>query len=358
MICNPRLKLLSYPLCLLVPLLVPLGVTAGTYWLSPILVFGVLPMLGLVVGHDHTLPVVGLRTSRVVVAYLHALPRLYGLVWAATVAWSAHHAALNALTTAEWVGLVVSVGISSAVAVCTAHELLHRRFRPDVGIARLMTAGCFYGHMVVEHLHHHATLGTADYGATAPRGVSAYKFAFLDFGRAFVTAWNVERGRLARCRLRWWHHKVSQDYGLAGGFLVTFGLLWGGAGLLLFVGQAAFAIFSFEVITYVHHYGLIRADDEPTGAHHAWAHHCWITNCLTFNNTFHSDHHLRPWTPYYELHAMHGAPHLPASYFAMFVVALVPPLWFKLMHPRLDAFEDARKRASAMPQWLAAEHCT
>ena len=79
-----------------------------------------------------------------------------------------------------------------------------------------MTAGCFYGHMVVEHLHHHATLGTPEYGATAPRGTSAYRFAFSDFGRAFTTAWNVERARLQRLHLRWWHHKVLQDYTLAG----------------------------------------------------------------------------------------------------------------------------------------------
>jgi alkane 1-monooxygenase len=357
MMQDPRLKLVSYSLCLVVPLLAPLGVAAGTYWLSPMIVFGVVPVLGLLLGNDHTLPVVGLRASRVIVAYLRMLPRLYGLVWAATVAWSAHHAARTILSIGEFAGLVLSVGISSAIAVCTAHELLHRRFRPDAGLARLMTAGCFYGHMVVEHLHHHATLGTADYGATARRGTSAYKFAFSDFGRAFVSACKVERARLVRCHLPWWHHKVLQDYAVAGSFLVAFVLLWGDAGVLVFVGQAAFAIFSFEVITYVHHYGLVRADDELAGPEHAWAHHCWITNCLTFNNTFHSDHHLRPWTPYYELHAMRGVPHLPASYFTMFAVALIPSLWFKLMHPRLDAFQESRTGQGARPGWIASDRC-
>jgi alkane 1-monooxygenase len=357
MMQNAYLKLVSYPLCLLVPLLVPLGATAGTYWLSPIIVFGVLPVLGILVGQDHTLPVMGLRTSRLVVAYLRALPRVYGIVWLVTLAWSARHAAQTTLSAAEFAGLVLSIGISSAIAVCTAHELLHRRSRPDLGMARLMTAGCFYGHMFVEHLHHHAALGAPEYGATAPRGTSAYTFAFSDVGRAFVTAWRVERARLQRSHLLWLHHKVLQDYALAVMFLLAFGLLWGGAGVLLFLGQAAFAVFSFEVITYVHHYGLVRADDERAGPEHAWAHHCWITNCLTFNNTFHSDHHLRPWTPYYELHAMHGAPRLPASYFTMFAVALVPPLWFKLIHPRLDALQEARRGESAMPEWLAADQC-
>ena len=91
---------------------------------------------------------------------------------------------------------------------------------------------------------------------------------------------------------------------------------------------------------------------------HAWAHHCWITNCLTFNNTFHSDHHLRPRTPYYELHAMHGAARLPASYFTMFCVALVPPLWFTLINPRLDALMQAMSSAASdLPEWLRTQRC-
>ena len=118
-----------------------------------------------------------------------------------------------------------------------------------------------------------------------------------------------------------------------------------------------FAVWCFEVITYVHHYGLVRAEDEEPGSGHAWAHHCWITNCLSFNNTFHSDHHLRPWTPYYELHAMAGAPRLPASYFTMFCVALVPPLWYRLMNPRLDALQGARVTRGEVPPELRVEHC-
>ena len=149
--------------------------------------------------------------------------------------------------------------------------------------------------------------------------------------------------------------RVVQDYALALGLTFTFASL-GRDALLLFAGQAVFALYCFEVITYVHHYGLVRGQGEEPGPEHAWAHHCWITNCLTFNNTFHSDHHLRPRTPYYELHAMHGAPHLPASYFTMFCVALVPPLWRALMDPRLDAVATARRFPGAA-DGLQAHRC-
>lgn len=357
MMRSPHLKLASYPLCLTVPALVPLAGSAGMYWLAPVIMFGALPVLGLIVGQDHALPLTTIRRSRLLRAYLLWLPRLYAFTWAAAVLWSVDHAHRTVLTAPDLTGLILSVGIVSAMAICTAHELLHRRSRFDVGLARLMTAGCFYGHMVVEHLHHHATVGTPEYGGTARRGTSAYRFALSDFGRAFFTAWRVEVARIRRTRAGWWANRVLQDYATAFLLVLVCAVLWGRGGVTVFVGQAVFAVFAFEVITYVHHYGLERSSDEAPGAQHAWAHHCWITNCLTFNNTFHSDHHLRPWTPYYELHAMHGAPRLPASYFTMFAVALVPPLWFKLIHPRLDALEESRRASTAMPEWLAAEQC-
>ncbi len=81
-------------------------------------------------------------------------------------------------------------------------------------------------------------------------------------------------------------------------------------------------------------------------------------NCLTFNKTFQSDHHLRPGIPYYELHAMYGAPRLPASYFTMFCVALVPPLWRLLIDCRLDALAEMRRaRNFELSDCLRVEHC-
>jgi len=47
---------------------------------------------------------------------------------------------------------------------------------------------------------------------------------------------------------------------------------------------------------------------------------------------------------------------VPASYFSMFCVALVPPLWRILMDPRLDALAQARSSVSReLPEWLRAE---
>ena len=357
MTASSAAKLAGYPLVLGMPLLAPLGIWLGFPWLSPIVVFGLFPVLGVLVGEDRSLPIVGLRRSRALVAYLEFLPRIYALVWMATLTWAAIYVARTDLSAAALAGLTLSVCIGSAVAIPTAHELMHRRSQFDVLLARLMAAVCLYGHMLVEHFHHHATVGDIAAGETAPRGSSIYWFAPNDFLQGLRNAWAVETARRRRKGLPIWKNRVLQDYTLAFALALVFLAGFGPAGLILFIGQAVFAVFVFETITYVHHYGLVRSEAEEAGPQHAWAHHCWITNCLTFNNTFHSDHHLRPQTPYYELHAMYGAPRLPASYFTMFCVALVPPLWRRLMDRRLDVLAETRRSGSELPEWLRAAQC-
>jgi alkane 1-monooxygenase len=45
--------------------------------------------------------------------------------------------------------------------------------------------------------------------------------------------------------------------------------------------------------------------------------------------------------PYQTLRSVPGAPQLPAGYPAMVMLALLPPLWFRVMHPRLEAVQAA-----------------
>ena len=187
--------------------------------------------------------------------------------------------------------------------------------------------------------------------------MGVYQFAAYDFIQGLRNAWSVERNRLRRETNLVAQQGVSRLCPCSSACNGLRASLWN-SGIVLFVGQAAFAVFVFEVITYVHHYGLVVNEGEPQGPQHAWAHHCWITNCLTFNNTYHSDHHMRPGIPYYHLHAMYGVPHLPASYFTMFCVALMPPLWYWLMDPRLDAIAQARNDASGeMSESLLMQRC-
>ncbi|HEX5484428.1 MAG TPA: alkane 1-monooxygenase, partial [Limnobacter sp.] len=48
-----------------------------------------------------------------------------------------------------------------------------------------------------------------------------------------------------------------------------------------------------------------------------------------------SDHHANPARSYQSLRDFPDLPSLPSGYFAMFLIAYVPPLWFAVMNPRL-----------------------
>lgn len=56
----------------------------------------------------------------------------------------------------------------------------------------------------------------------------------------------------------------------------------------------------------------------------------------------HSDHHANPMRRYQSLRSFPDLPTLPSEYFGMFLVALVPPLWYVMMNRRLLALPHVR----------------
>ncbi|MGL4597555.1 MAG: alkane 1-monooxygenase, partial [Bacteroidia bacterium] len=51
----------------------------------------------------------------------------------------------------------------------------------------------------------------------------------------------------------------------------------------------------------------------------------------------HSDHHIKASKPYHTLVSHEESPVLPSGYFGMFFIALIPPLWYRMVHPRIPA---------------------
>ncbi|HEX5486462.1 MAG TPA: alkane 1-monooxygenase, partial [Limnobacter sp.] len=63
-----------------------------------------------------------------------------------------------------------------------------------------------------------------------------------------------------------------------------------------------------------------------------------------------SDHHANPARSYQSLRDFPDLPSLPSGYFAMFLIAYVPPLWFAVMNPRLvNAVGHQAKRINFKP---------
>jgi alkane 1-monooxygenase len=150
------------------------------------------------------------------------------------------------------------------------------------------------------------------------------------------SAWAIEAAR-SGARNRMW------AYGAAWIALVgVVGAVFGGLGVALFFGQSAVAVLLLETINYVEHYGLRRAEIAPGKPERVKPHHSWnsshrLSNWMLLNLARHSDHHAFAARAFPELRHHDDVPQLPASYSAMVMLATVPPLWFRLMDPRVAA---------------------
>ena len=132
---------------------------------------------------------------------------------------------------------------------------------------------------------------------------------------------------------------------LQAAFLALAAVLGGWVGLGLFVVQAVTAIWQLELVNYIEHYGLTRKHLGNGKYDHVQPRHSWnaahrATNWLLINLQRHSDHHYKPDRrfPLLQTYDTDLAPQLPYGYPLMTAVAMVPPLWRRVMNPRVRAW--------------------
>ncbi|GIV24363.1 MAG: hypothetical protein KatS3mg026_0055 [Bacteroidia bacterium] len=106
-------------------------------------------------------------------------------------------------------------------------------------------------------------------------------------------------------------------------------------GFAAFVLQGLVANFLLEYVNYIEHYGLVRRPEEPIRPWHSWESNKYFSRFFLVDLSRHSDHHLHGAKPYHTLNALERAPRLPTGYAGMIYLALVPPLWRKVMDRRL-----------------------
>ena len=133
--------------------------------------------------------------------------------------------------------------------------------------------------------------------------------------------------------------------GLQALVLVVAVLLAGWWGLVLVLWQGLVAIWQLELVNYVEHYGLVRqhlgdGKYEPVKPRHSWNANHRASNWLLINLQRHSDHHYHPARPYPLLQSGDRVetPELPFGYPVMTNVAMIPPIWRRLMNPRVRAW--------------------
>jgi alkane 1-monooxygenase len=339
------MKALPYAFVSLAPLCAAAGLWQGGYWflLTPVMLFGIIPTADALIGSapENYSPSEATRLDKALSFRLLTwlcVPVQLGLVlWAVSAAPS--------FEVWEQVGLAFAVGISSGVmGINVSHELVHRttnRLEPALG--RLMLWSTLYLHWAVEHVAgHHRWVATPRDPATARLGESVYAFLPRTIAGGLRSAWTIETQRLTRLASspKRFGHRIARYLVLE---VLTIGAVWlglGPGGALFFVGQAIVAILLLEVVNYIEHYGLVRplrADGSygPVGPEHSWNSSAWLTNHILFNLQRHADHHRYPGRRYHMLRHFESSPQLPAGYATMLLVALVPPLWRRVMDTRV-----------------------
>ena len=331
----------------------------GIFWyLGPILILGLIPVLDLIAGLDRSNPPDDLIKTLEADKYYRWITYLFLPLQYAALIWAAWLWSGDSLSVFDKVGLALTVGTVAGIGINTAHELGHKKEKVERWLAKIALAQSFYGHFYIEHNRgHHVRVATPEDPASSRVGETVYAFLPRTVVGSLKNAWRLEQPRFKRRDESHW--SIRND--VLNAWLMSV-VLW--AALLVVFGigflpylllQAAVGIVLLEIVNYLEHYGMLRQKEhtgryERVRASHSWNSNNIATNVLLYHLQRHSDHHANPTRRYQALRDVDEAPVLPTGYAGMILLALFPPLWFKVMDPRvLDHFDGDITRANIQP---------
>lgn len=359
-----KLKKYSFIIAMLPLALPPLLLGAGhaTGWVNlfawgvPVVVFGLIPVLDLILGQDGLNPdedtdVPQMRSER----FYQVMTLGWVAAFAVLLPWSLTVLASGVFSLSGAIGWTVSIGIVGGLGINVAHELIHKDDRYETWAGGFLLALVCYGGFKVEHLRgHHVHVSTPEDASSSRYNQSLYNFLPQAYGRNFMNAWRLEASRLKRKGQSpfSWRNELIWWYSISALALVACTLAFGWLGAAFFLAQSLIAFTLLEIVNYLEHYGLHRRKlengrYERTTAEHSWNSNYFLTNVFLFHLQRHSDHHAFAKRRYQVLRHHEIAPQLPAGYSAMIVVAMFPPLWKKLMNPRVKAYYQGEEHQLA-----------
>jgi alkane 1-monooxygenase len=243
---------------------------------------------------------------------------------------------LHSQSFAELIIMGITAGLyTGGLGITVGHELCHKKEFIPRFVADLLLASVWYQHFAVEHVRgHHLAVSTPEDPASARKNENVYRFLWRTISGSLLHAFQLDSTAVIK--------------GMTLSLVFTlFASYFGSKVLVFFCIQSFVAILLLELVNYVEHYGLTRKQltngrYEKVLPIHSWNSAHKFSNILLFNLQRHSDHHAMAHLPYTVLKHQEDAPQLPSGYPGMILLALVPPLWFKFMNPKVMEWEKTQ----------------
>lgn len=313
------------------------------FWITPAIVYSLIPLLDRWIGEDDSNPPDGVMASLAQERYYRYVVYAAIPVQYLSFVGGTYLAVRGDLHWYQWLGLLVSVGMTSGLAINVGHELGHQTSPFERWLAKIALAPVMYGHFYVEHNRgHHVRVATPEDPASSRFGESFYEFLPRCVYGSIKSAWEIEKQRLNKQGKSAWsiENDNLQAWAVTALLFAAMTVWLGWWALPFMLVQGAYGGSLLEVVNYLEHYGLRRQRRADGGYERCQPHHSWnsnhtATNIFLYHLQRHSDHHANPTRSFQTLRNFEGVPRLPSGYAGMIMVAYVPWLWFRLMDPKV-----------------------
>ena len=191
--------------------------TAATpvlWWIGPILLYVLLPILDTCFGHDGDNPpeevIKHLENDKYYRYCTYAvIPFQLTSLFVACYLWSAGDLSwlgiAGGLGLISKIGVTVTVGIVGGVGINTAHEMGHKRENLERWLSKVTLAQTLYGHFYIEHNRgHHVRVSTPEDPASARFGESFWMFLPRSVFGSIKSSWGLEKARMRRIEKSAW----------------------------------------------------------------------------------------------------------------------------------------------------------
>ncbi|HRI26877.1 MAG TPA: alkane 1-monooxygenase [Chitinophagales bacterium] len=346
-----KFRALKYTFVYLVPIVVSLSIWADSLWtyFAVFFVFGIIPAIELFThASTYNLTEIEEEIAKNDQLYDWLLYLLVPAQYALLLFFLFEIRQSQNLPLYLLIGKISAFGMACGIlGINAAHELGHRSTSYEQTMSKMLLLTTLYMHFFIEHNRgHHKNVSTDADPASSRYGETVYAFYFRSIWGSWISAWRLEAKRLAKKGLPFWsvHNQMLRfqiiQLLLIAGIGIGFGLLT----LLCFLAAATIGFLLLETVNYIEHYGLRRKKKgdiyERVLPVHSWNSNHPIGRLALLELSRHSDHHYMASRKYQILRHFDQSPQMPTGYPGMMILALIPPLWFAVMHRQINKYKQ------------------